>query len=90
LPTSASPALIEVFGLSKERTRLRYKAIEGNTEVPDVSVVKKGPLMHPLTLRTEWLLRKGKCDEAGILFSEEGLVEHLKVSPKTLPCTENS
>ncbi len=84
LPTVAGPAQIELFGLTKERTRMRNKRPDTDVKIPAVVVDRTGPLRHPLARRTEWLLSKGKRDEAGIVVSEKGLVEHLRVSQKVL------
>src|SRR5262249_13528951 len=85
LPRCDAPPQIEIFGASKERGRLRYKLPATDISVPAPAVIRDGPLSHPFALRTEWLLTKGKRDDAGILVSEKALVNHLKVSPRILP-----
>ncbi len=76
--------LVETFGEPTKRIQLQGRKSDGTITLP-IPIVTSGQFSHPLIKRTRRFLARAKPDDAGILVSEQGLVEHLKVSRKALP-----
>jgi len=80
-----APIHIELYAFSRSRSLdPKMDPVSGRKMRIPIPAVK-GPPKHPLTIRTLKLLAGARTDDAGILISDKARLNHLMVSPATLP-----